>query len=225
VRTIRAVCLGAIVAALWISVAAAEAVLRQFEDDATGAVPAGFTFAAARQQSPGQWTVRADGANHYLAHAADSSAAQGFSLALLDPVHTDDVRVSVRLKLTGGERVGGVVWRYQDPENFYAVSLDLARQEVAVYRVVRGNRIRLEDEDDLELDVDAWHVVRVEHDGGRIRVALGGIGVIRTQDRTPSISGRAGVWSGGASTTWFDDLRTEDVPRQQRSDDEPRRRR
>ena len=205
----RSLCLAVAGAALWLASAAAAELLRDFDADSVGAAPPGFSFAAARQPSAGQWLVRADGANHYLAHPADPATSQGFSLALLDGEVPEDVQVSARVKLTGGERVGGIVWRYQDPENFYAVSLDLTRQEIAVYRVVRGNRIRLEDEDDLELDLDAWHAIRVEHEGRRIRVALGGIGVIRTQDRTPTAAGRAGVWSGGGSTSWFDDLRTD----------------
>jgi hypothetical protein len=78
---------------------------------------------------------------------------------------------------------------------------------VALYRVSRGNRIRLEFEDDLELDRDAWHVLRVEHADGRIRVALGGIGVMRARSREPRpAEGRAGVWSAGNATAWFDDL-------------------
>jgi hypothetical protein len=112
--------------------------------------------------------------------------------------------------------MGGLVWRYENPENFFAVSLDLERQTIALYRVARGNRIRLEFEDDLELDRDAWHVVRVEHTDGRIRVSLGGIGVMRARDRAMTDAGRAGIWSDGAATAWFDDLQVEDAPERDR---------
>jgi hypothetical protein len=118
----------------------------------------------------------------------------------------------VRLKLSEGERAGGLVWRYQDAENFYLVALDLRVQELALYRVVRGNRIRLDDEDELELDVSAWHSIRVVQDDDDIRVSLGGIGVIRARDRNIAgiaDEGRVGVWSGGGATVWFDDLRVE----------------
>src|SRR5918993_662872 len=108
-----------------------------------------------------------------LAMSAASGSADEFALALVDGAAPADLRLSARLKLTEGARVGGLVWQYQGPDNFYAASLDLNAQEVALYRVSRGNRIRLEFEDDLELDRDAWHVLRVEHAGGRIRVALG----------------------------------------------------
>lgn len=200
-----------IVAAVGLALASASAQvsLRTFDEDALGGTPGGFTFAMARQQTPGRWLVRAEDANHYLTHLADPAAAGGFALAVLDAPHPAQMRASVRLKLAEGERVGGLVWRYQDAENFYVAALDLRVQEVALYRVVRGNRIRLDDEDELELDPNAWHSLRVVQDDDNIRVSLGGIGVMRARDRTFTEGGRAGVWSGGGATTWFDDFRIE----------------
>lgn len=187
----------------------AQVAVRTFDEDAIGAPPPGFTFATARQQTPGRWLVHTEGANHYLAHAAEPAAARGFSLAVLDAPHPAQMRASVRLKFTDGDRVGGLVWRYQDADNFYVAALDLRVQELALYRVVRGNRIRLDEEDELELDESAWHSLRVVQDDDDIRVSLGGIGVMRARDRTLAESGRAGVWSGGGATTWFDDFRVE----------------
>ena len=206
-RDLRLLVAAALIVAL--SSASADVVRRTFDQEAVGAPPAGFSFAAARLPAAGPWLVRADGANRYLAHPSTASVSEGFSLAVLDTLPPVDLRLSARIKLVNGTRVGGLVWRYQNPENFLAVSLDLEGQAMALYRVVRGNRIRLEFEDDLELDRDAWHVVRVEHADGRIRVSLGGIGVMRARDRVVAESGRAGVWSGGGAAAWFDDLRIE----------------
>ena len=192
------------------STARAQVAVRTFDEDAAGSPPPGFTFATARQQKTARWTVRSEGAGqHHLVHMADAAAAGGFSLAVLDAAHPAQFRLSARVKLAEGERVGGLVWRYQDAENFYLAALDLVAQNLALYRVTRGNRIQLEDEDDLELDPAAWHTLRVVHDEDDIRVSLGGIGVMRTRDRTPPTGGRAGVWSGGAATSSFDDVRVE----------------
>ena len=196
--------------------ASADVVRRTFDQEPVGAPPAGFSFAAARLAAAGSWLVRADGVNRYLAHPSIASAREGFSLALLHAQPPVDLRLSARIKLVNGSRVGGLVWRYQNPENFLAVSLDLEGQSTALYRVVRGNRIRLEFEDDLELDRDAWHVVRVEHADGRIRVSLGGIGVMRARDRAATDTGRAGIWSDGGATAWFDDLHVEEAPERDR---------
>jgi hypothetical protein len=187
----------------------AQVAMRTFDDDAIGVLPPGFTFTTARQQVPARWLVRAEGPNHYLTHLADPAAAGGFSLAVLDATPPVQMRASVRLKLTEGERVGGLVWRYLDAENFYLAALDLRLQELALYRVVRGNRIRLDEEDELELDGSAWHSLRVVQDDDDIRVSLGGIGVLRARERTVPEGGRAGVWSGGGATLWFDDFRIE----------------
>jgi hypothetical protein len=197
------------VVALALASASAQVAVRTFDEDPIGSPPPGFTFTVARQQTPGRWLVRAEGASHYLTHLADPAAGGGFSLAVLDTPHPVQMRVSVRLKLTEGERLGGLVWRYQDAENFYLAALDLRVQELALYRVVRGNRIRLDEEDELELDDSAWHSLRVAQDDDDIRVSLGGIGVLRARDRTFAERGRAGVWSGGGATLWFDDLRVE----------------
>jgi hypothetical protein len=200
-----------IVAAVVVAFAepSAQVSVHTFDGDAVGGAPSGFTFAVARQQVSGRWLVRAEGPNHYLTHLGDTAALGGFSLAVLETPHPEQLRASVRLKLTEGERQGGLVWNYRDPENFSLAALDLAVQELAVYRVVRGNRIRLDSEDDLELDSSAWHSLRVDYDEDGIRVSLGGIGVLRARDRTFSGAGRAGVWSGGSATAWFDDLRIE----------------
>ena len=82
-------------------------------------------------------------------------------------------------------RTAGLVWKYQDRLNHYSAQLDLAKQELAVYRVVNGNRIRLEREDDLELDPDAWHSLKIFQERGEIRVYLGGIRVFSERDRLP----------------------------------------
>ena len=197
----------ALALAFAVTAGAADVLHRTFDQDTVGSPPPGFTFSAARLTRPGRWLVRADGTNRYLAHVAEPGSGEGFAMALADGVPPRDLRLSARVRLAAGARIGGVVWRYQDPDNFYAVALDLSAQEIALYRVSRGNRIRLEFEDDLELDPEAWHVVRVEHTDGRIRVALGGIGVMRARAREETAQdGRAGVWASGAASAWFDDL-------------------
>jgi hypothetical protein len=185
----------------------AQEALRSFDQDSIGSSPAGFSFAVARLPAAGRWHVAADGANRFLAHMVDAGAGDGFAMALLDGTAPANLRLSARVRLDDGSRVGGLVWRYQDPDNFYAVALDLTAQHIALYRVARGNRIRLESENDLELDRSAWHTVRVEDTEGRIRVALGGIGVMRARARdTDAGEGRAGVWSAGNAGSAFDDV-------------------
>jgi len=183
-------------------------VCRSFDNDPLG-TPAGFAFAAARQAKVGTWIVGGDDGNRYLAHVARPIANGGVSLAVLDGVVVSNPRVTARVKLVGGQRRGGIVWRYRDAQNHYAVALNLKAQEIALYRVAGGNRIRLKREDDLELDVDAWHTLRVVEKGERIRVYLGGIRVFSARARSSAGPGGVGVWSEGGSSNWFDDVRVD----------------
>ena len=192
------------------AVAAQDVVLRTFDDDKIGAPPAGFTVAAGREAAADTWAVRREGTARVLVHEGKPSPPDSFAVAIFSASQYQDVQVSVRLKATGGGRSAGVVWKYQDAMNHYSAQLDLARQELAMYRVVNGNRIRLEREDDLELDPDAWHSLKVFQENGMIRVYLGGIRVLDERDRSPRARASVGLWTGGDSTVMFDDFRIED---------------
>jgi hypothetical protein len=197
---------------LFFQVAAAgqSAIVRTFEEDKIGAPPAGFALAAGRDAPPDRWTVRREGNARVLVHEGKAAPVDSFAVAIFSGAQYTDAEVSVRIKATGGGRVAGLVWKYQDPMNHYSAQLDLVRQELAVYRVVSGNRIRLEREDDLELDPDAWHSLKILQRDGSFRVYLGGIRVFSERDRLPRAPASAGIWVAGESTAMFDDFRIED---------------
>jgi hypothetical protein len=183
-----------------------QALVRTFDEDPAGTAPHGFTFAVARGAGSDRWIVEHTNGQGVLVHRR-SGQGQGFALAVLDGPAYRSVEASVRTRLVGGARAGGLVWRYQDETNYYLARLDLARQDLALYRVERGHRVRLEDEDDLELDPDAWYTLKVRHEGDRIRIYLGGIRVLEDRERSRRTGGRVGLWSADDSVSWFDDLR------------------
>ena len=192
------------------AVAAQNVIVRTFDDDKIGAPPAGFAIAAGRDAPVDGWTVKREGSARVLVHEGKQSPPDSFAVAILSAPQYQDVQVSVRFKTIGGGRTAGLVWKYQDPMNHYSAQLDLAKQEVAIYRVANGNRIRIEHEDDLELDPDAWHSLKIFQEDGQIRVYLGGIRVFTERDRLPRARASVGIWTGGDSTVMFDDFRIED---------------
>lgn len=192
------------------AVAAQNVVVRTFDDDKAGAPPPGFALAAGRDAAVDGWTVKREGTARVLVHEGRQSPADSFAVAIFSAAQYQDVQVSVRFKTTGGGRTAGLVWKYQDPRNHYSAQLDLAKQELAIYRVVNGNRIRIEREDDLELDPDAWHSLKIFQEDGQIRVYLGGIRVFTERDRLPRARASVGLWTGGDSSVMFDDFRIED---------------
>ena len=194
-----------------VAAAVQDAVVRTFDEDKIGAPPADFVVAAGRDAPPNSWRVQREGVGRVLLHEGRPSPPDAFAVAVYSGAQYQNVEATVRLKATGGGRTAGVVWRYQDPLNHYAVFLDLTRQRLALYRVSSGNRIRLESEDDLQLDPDAWHTLRVLQDDGEIRIYLGGIRVMTERDRQPRVPGAIGVASSGDTTALFDDVRIAEV--------------
>ena len=203
--------LAAVLAALsaLATVAASEA-MRTFDDDPVGSAPPGFTFTVTRQIDSDHWLVERQNGNGFLTHLLDPTERRGFAIAVLDGLTSKDLAIAARLRLSGGIREGGLIWRYQDASNFYMARLDLLDQKLAIDRVFRGNRIRIEGTDDLELDPEAWHALRVRNEDERIRVYLGGVKVFDIKDRTFRQAGGVGLWASGESTISFDDFRVED---------------
>jgi hypothetical protein len=208
---------GVLAAALSLAVVSvlAQGLSFTFDDDATGMPPRGFLFSAARQASAGTWEVRGLGPQHHLAHLADSTA-QGFSIATPTAPAPPNLLVVARIRLVDGDRRGGIVWRYRDANNFYLVGISLQRHEAMLHRIMGGNRVQLDRLADLDVDPGTWHTLGVAHEGDQIRVHLDGIAILHARDRAFDDGGRAGVWSGGAAETWFDDIRISAFP-------EPRR--
>lgn len=186
-----------------------------FDDLPAGQVPAGLVFGGAPEHKPAPWVVLRDGTNGVLAHARQGDT--GSQVAVVEQVSIANVALSTRLRFADGVGSAGLVWRYYDPSNYHVAVMDLVAQDVRIYRVSRGNRTRLENEDDLELDPTAWQTLKVEQVGTRIRVWINGVPVASARDRAPQAPGAVGVWSAGDASAWFDDLRAEPLPESERN--------
>lgn len=203
-----------IIAALWVAVATSAigdaGRVHTFDRDPLHHPPAGFELAAMRQPDPGRWTVQHDASGGCLVHDADVSAG-GYALAVEQGPATRPWRVSARLRLMGGARAGGLVWRYTDNQNYDALVLDLGRGTLALYRVRGGNRVRVDFENDLDLDPAVWHALQVKFGADSTHASIGGVRVFAHEDRRSSAHspGRVGILATGDSTVAFDDLRVE----------------
>ncbi len=179
-----------------------------FDDRPDGAPPPAFVFASGPEDQAGEWIIRREGSNGVLAQVR--LGRPGAQLAVVEGTSFADLILSTRIRFAEGAGSAGLVWRYRDAENYYLAALDLRTQAIRIYRVVRGNRTRLEDEDDLELDATIWHALKVEHQGMRTRVWINGVPIANARDRTLQGAGAIGLWTAGDSVAWFDDLHVEE---------------
>jgi hypothetical protein len=187
-----------------------------FTQDAVDQPPKGFEFGhTARVGRPGKWVVLADGPNKVLAQTDADSTRSRFPVAVLTDVVTADGDVSVRFKPMSGrvDQAAGLVWRYQNQDNYYIVRANALENNVVLYKVENGKRIDLPVKGEgrtygKKTDVPAmqWSTLRVVATGRLFEVYFNGTKLYEVEDATFAQAGKVGVWTKADSVTHFDDL-------------------
>lgn len=187
-----------------------------FDDDAVGQPPKGFAFGHTRKTgSPGRWLVQQDAGGKFLAQLDADSARNRFPVAVLSDVSAADVDVSVRFRPVSGrvDQAAGVVWRYQDEDNYYVVRANALEDNVVLYKVQNGSRTDLPVKGEgrtygepADVAANQWSTLRVVAAGPRFEVYFNGRQLYEVEDGTFASAGRVGVWTKADSVTHFDDL-------------------
>ena len=196
--------------------ASAETRKVDFSGDTVGQPPKGFVFArTANTGSPGKWVVQQDGDNKALAQTDPDSTGSRFPLAVLSDVSAEDVDVSVRVKPVSGrvDQAAGLVWRYQNADNYYLVRANALENNVVVYKVENGKRTDLPVKgkgrtygQKVTVPSGQWSTLRIVASGPLIEVHFNGAKLYEVEDATVRQAGQVGVWTKADSVTQFDDL-------------------
>ena len=187
-----------------------------FTEDATDQPPKGFEFGhTAGVGKPGRWVVQADGSNKILAQTDPDSTRSRFPVAVLSGLSAADVDLSVRFNPVSGrvDQAAGLVWRYQDQDNYYIVRANALEDNVVLYKVQGGKRTDLPLKGEgrtygKKADVAAgqWSTLRVVANGAMFEVYFNGSKLYDVEDKTFANGGKVGVWTKADSITQFDDL-------------------
>ena len=187
-----------------------------FTPDTVGEPPRGFDFGhTAKAGEPGNWLVEAEGENKYLAHLDADPTGARFAVAVLADVVTTEVDVSVRFRPVSGrvDEAAGVVWRYQDANNYYLVRANALKGNVVAYKIQNGRRtdLRVKGEGDTygkpsRVPSGAWATLRVFARGSLFEVYHDGRKLFAVEDTTFRQGGKVGVWTNADAVTNFDDL-------------------
>jgi hypothetical protein len=190
-----------------------------FESDKIGQAPAGFSFALTGSGRPGVWIVRKDEAavdrGNVMAQTDGDRTSYRFPVAVFNDVTARDVDVSVRFRpVSGGvDQAAGLVWRYQDANNYYIVRANALEGNVVLYKVENGKRTDLPLKGSgrtygkkADVPKNAWSQMGVTVRGVLFTVSLNGQGLYDVEDTTFTTPGKVGVWTKADSVTYFDDL-------------------
>src|SRR5262249_50095035 len=128
-----------------------------FGKDDVGKVPKGWTADKTGKGEGSVWKVVADDTapskkGRVLAQTAESPGPM-FNLCVADDTNLKDVEVTVAFKANKGakDQGGGIVWRYQDNNNYYVARMNPLEDNYRLYKVVDGKRIQLATKEDLKI--------------------------------------------------------------------------
>jgi hypothetical protein len=189
-----------------VTASAAWAETINFDAYSAAAAPPGWSCGVTGRGAP-KWTVEADASAPSAPNVLKQSGSGTFPWCVRQSVAIADGFVEVRFKPMSGrvDQAGGVVWRWKDGDNYYVARANALENNVSLYYTERGKRNTLKYVD-APVARNAWHVLRVEFLGTRIRVALNGKTYIELDDTHISGPGAVGVWTKADSVTAFDDF-------------------
>jgi hypothetical protein len=205
----------AVVALLGAALVAAEDKTRtiQFKKDDVGKVPSGWKADKTGKGDGSVWKVVADDTapsktGYALAQTAESPGSM-FNLCVAEDTKYKDVEVSVAFKANKGEKDqgGGIIWRYQDANNYYVARMNPLEDNFRVYKVVAGKRAKEFQSADVKVKAGEWHTLKVTMKGDHIECSLDGKKYLDVKDDTFKEAGKVGLWTKADAQTSFDDFK------------------
>jgi hypothetical protein len=177
-----------------------------FDRDMPGALPPGWQQGMTGKGNA-RWAVKADPSAPSEPNVLQQSGSGAFPWCVLRGSAVENGFVEVRFKPISGseDRAGGVVWRWKDGDNYYVARANALENNVSLYHTTNGRRNTIKYVD-APVASNAWHTLRVEFSGSRIKVALNGKTYIDLEDAHISAAGAVGVWTKADSVTAFDDF-------------------
>jgi hypothetical protein len=190
-----------------------------FDRDQEGKAPAGFSFGLTGKGRPGVWVVKKDptapSPPNVLAQTDADTVSYRFPLCIYDGFTARDLDVSVKYKPISGneDQAAGIVWRYQDKDNYYIARANARENNVVLYKVEKGVRTDLPLLDKgrtygvkAKIPSVEWGTLRITAAGSRFVVYSNGVRLFEVEDSTFPAAGKVGLWTKADSVMLFDDF-------------------
>ncbi|HTF66115.1 MAG TPA: family 16 glycoside hydrolase [Edaphobacter sp.] len=191
-----------------------------FDRAIPGKLPQGWAVAMTHAGAPPRWeSVRDESAPsppNVFAQLSQDQTAGRFPLAIWTGASLQDGVVSVAFKAVNGsiDRAAGIVWRYQDPNNYYIVRANALENNVVLYKVENGIRASIAPKGlpsrsygvKHQIPSDRWNHLEIHFNGAIFTVFLNQERLFEAQDMTFEKPGKVGLWTKADSVTYFDDF-------------------
>lgn len=168
-----------------------------------------------------RWEIRRDlrapSRQNVLAQVSTAGGDSDYPLAVYDRTLCRDGEVSVKFKIIGGRQVktAGIVFRYQDPNNYYLLNFSADEKRIGLFRVQDGAARPIpaagakdgETGVKHEIRVNEWYVAKITYQGSHLRVSFGNRRLFEAVDDGIRGQGKAGLRTNGGTLAEFDDFR------------------
>lgn len=162
-----------------------------------------------------KWEVVPDDSAPSKASVLKQSGEATFAWAAKIDEKIKDGFVEVKFKPVAGkeDQAGGIVFRYQDANNYYIVRGNALEDNVVLYKTVAGKRSSLQVKGrmfgygvDTKVSKGKWNSLRVEFKDDLFTVSFNDKKLFQVEDSTFTEAGAVGLWTKADSVTLFDDF-------------------
>ncbi len=177
-----------------------------FDDNKTGAAPAGWT-ATQTGSGTAKWAIEKDESAPSKPNVLKQSGQATFPVCFKNDTNIKDGFVEVKFKPVAGkeDQAGGVIWRVQDANNYYIARANALEDNVTIYHTINGKRVAFKNIK-TKVTSGVWHTLRVDFKGNKFTVTFDGTKVIEATDASFANAGKLGVWTKADSVMLFDDF-------------------
>jgi hypothetical protein len=193
-----------------------------FDNLKPGTFPPFWTETATGPAGPSKWEIRLDptapSRRNVLTQVTGAASDSAFLLAVFDKVICRDGDLSVKFKIAAGPRrirTAGIVWRYQDPRNYYLLHFSADEKNIVLFRIQNGQAHPIPVAGarpgsfgvSHDLRTGQWYAAKVIFRGKNVHVLFGNRQLFDAMDDSLEAPGKTGVWTRGGTMASFDDFR------------------
>jgi hypothetical protein len=214
----------------WSAARGSQAAELFFDFSKSKEIPAGFLSTVSGEGKPGLWKVVDDEVSSSIPSITPNAGTQKqpvlaqLSRDLTDEhypilVYTNEIygdfKFTTRVKCVGGvvEQMAGIVFRYQDENNYYYLRASAKGNTFRFFKVVGGQRSPPIGPE-MQIPAGVWHELSVETKGNEIKCCLNGKQEIPTLTDSSFTAGFIGFWTKSDSVSHFADAQIRFTPRE-----------
>lgn len=193
-------------------------------DSPVNSFPEGFKAHLGGKGKPGDWKVIMDSLpaamqqisplasntnrKKVIGQFSNSLESPRFPMLIHEGERFDDFELTTQVKILDGLRSQtlGIVFRWQDPDNYYSFRIDALNGFYYFRKVVRG-----QEQEPLgnrfEIQTNEWLTLKIECKGPNISLSLGDSHQIPMLTDTEFSSGKIGYWTEMDTTGYFGDTK------------------